>query len=79
VTLGVTKRTGTIDAKNKVSVKQAVRIKNLLSYKGPDHSADDILALVGSQVREGLVQGVAVGKSLNTEEGLEFINGWAVA
>ena len=79
MTLGVTKRTGTIDAKNKVSVKQAVRIKNLLSNKGPDHSADDILALVGSQVREGLVQGVAVGKSLNTKEGLEFINGCAVA
>lgn len=79
VTLGETQGAGTVYADNKVSVKQAVIIENLLSYKGLGHSADDILPLVGIQLREGLVQCVAVWESFNTKEGLEFINRWAVA
>jgi hypothetical protein len=67
VTLGETERAGTVYAHNKVSVKQAVRIENLLSYKGLSHSAHDILSLVGIQLREGFVQCVAVGENLNTK------------
>ncbi len=79
VALGETESAGTVNSDNKVSVKQTVIIENLFSYKGLGHSGDNILSLIGIQLREGLVQCVAVWESLNTKKGLEFINRWAVA
>lgn len=79
VAFGKTECPGTVDGDDKVGAEQSIGIEDLFADKGLAHAGDDVLGLVGVEIREGRVEGITVREAPETKQGAELLKRWAVA